>query len=271
MRLLFLLLTTFFPFSLFAVNLEIDMGAGVHYAGAKGTLVYTKELWKDSSGVIDHEVSTNGYMWINIKPDEKYWPNVRLEVTQYKSSGDSFIHIVGGSLIDGLISAIETQVPLVSINDRYYSSRLTLNEYEAFFFYDFYTESKNASCGVGFGLKKFVFDYSVTIIDGLAFSDNGGGTAPLLFFTSAYKFSEKSEEIQSSVSGDAKVYVFGDSTIYEYLVKLDFTKQYNATTELGIEMGFKETYYDIQGSDIVNVGGNMKSAGAFVGIVARFK
>ena len=270
MKKIIVLLSLFFGLSLNALELEVDVGAGYHYSGANGELVYTKEFWKDSTARIEHANSATFYTWAEFSSDQDYWPKLRVELTSLDTKGRSFIHIDSTNTINSLINAIEGQLP-VNINNTYYDSRLTLNTYEGYLYYEYFEKSDLPTLGFGLGLKKFDFAYSATIIEGLEFTDNGGDIIPLLFFKSRYLFDDKGNGSSLSFEVDGKWYVFGDSTVYEYLVKTDFMMKYNDDTNIGLEFGWKQSLIDIKGSDIDTVGGHMGTAGAYLGLVAHFK
>lgn len=253
-----------------AFELEVDTGVGYHYTGANGDLVYTKEFWKDSSAKIEHESTPAFYLWMELDSDIKYFPKLLLEHSSLETKGRSFIHIDSTDSINTLLDAIDNALP-ISLNNTYYDSTLSLNTYEAFLFYEYFKESEYPSLGVGIGAKKFEFVYAATIIDGLEFTDNGGDTIPMLFFKSAYELEKESDGTQLSFEADGKLYVFGDSDIYDYRVKANFMMRYNNTTNLGIEIGYKNTFYDIKGQDINTVGGNMTTSGLFFGFVGEFR
>ncbi len=258
-------------FSLHALELEIDVGSGLHFAGANGNLIYKKETWKGSSAVIEHGATTNFYAWTEINSDIRYAPTIRVEISRNSTLGQSLIHIDAGQTINSIIDYIEKQIPLVTINNTYYNSRLVMNTYEAFAYYEYFEEDDYPSIGIGLGMKKFEFNYSATIIDGLEFNDNGGDTIPMVFLKSRYDLMDKDEELQITIEGDLKSLIFADSNIYDYSVKMNMMMQYNKQTDLGLEFGYRETYFNIRGGDVANVGGSMDNSGVFVGLVGHFR
>ena len=257
--------------SLSAIDLEIDMGSGVYYTQTDGKLVYTKDFWKDSSGDMDHDTAPTLYTWIEIESDQEYWPKVRFELSQLKTSGTSAIAIKTDSdTINDLIDLIEDQLGL-NISELDLDSRLSQTNIETYLYYEYFEDTPWPSFGIGAGIKKFDFDYAVTIIDGLDFNDNGGDTIPLLFFKSRYIVDDKGNGSSLAMEGIAKYYIFGDSTVYDYLLKTDFMMKYNEDTNIGLEFGYKNTFIDIKGNDIDTVGGYMGTAGVYLGFVANFK
>lgn len=254
-----------------AIELEVNMGGGIYYTDSDGTLVYTKDFWKDSSGAMDHNTVPSVYTWIEIESDQKYWPKARFELSQLSTKGTSDISIkTDNETINEITKAVEDYFG-TNISDLTLDSRLVQTNIEAYLYYEYFEDTGWPTFGMGAGVKNFDFDYAVTIVEGLQFNDNGGDTIPLLFFKSRYLFDTTKNGSSLAFEGSCKVYVFGDSTVYDYIVKTDFVMKYNETTDIGMEFGYKETYIDIKGNDIDTVGGDMKTAGPYFGLVAHFR
>lgn len=255
--------------SLFGLDLEIKTSLGTQYAPSKGKVVYTKEFWKNSFGEIDHENSANLYGSIECKTDNVLLPKFAFSFINSKTEGHSFIHISANDLVNGIINALEQNLP-ITINNTQYTSRLAMQTYDFLLYYEFFEESRWPSLGVGIDVKKFDFDYAVTIIDGLNFNDHGDGTVPMLYLKTHWDI-KKSKKHSLSLELDGKQYFAGPSTIYDYRAKIDVMMRYNDSTMLGIEMGYRANYFNIKGSDIVNVGGDMDTSGVFIGFRGDFK
>ena len=266
-RLLFLILL---QTCLWSIELSVDVGGGMQHSPAKGKLIYKKEFWKDSFGAIDHAAKANFYGWIDISSNNAYLPKMRFEIFQAQTEGKSFIHISANDTLNGLIEAIESKLP-VTLNDTEYLSRLQMSTYETILYYEYFEGTSWPTLGLGLDLKTFDFNYAVTIIDGLDFNDHGGDTVPMLFFKSSYERSDPKKMQKLALEASAKIYVFGDSDIYDYSLKAEMTVRYNENTFLGIEAGYKVSYFNIKGDDIAKVGGTMDTSGAFVGFVGHFK
>jgi len=274
MKKIVLLFSLFGLLSLSALDMEIDVGTGIQYTGADGNLIYAKDIWEGSSAKIDHENSTNFYIWTDISIDQDYWPKMRLEYSHIKTEGNSGIDIQSGKdEINFIIDEVEKKLNEVdlSLKGIVLDSYLSQSTYEGYLYYEYFEETSYPSIGVGLGVKMFDFTYRATIIDGLEFTDNGDETVPLLFFKSRYELDKEDDDVQLSFEASGKVYLFGDSTMYDYLVKTDFIMKYNETTNLGLEVGYKAVVYDIKGSDIDTVGGNMDNSGIYIGLVGHFR
>jgi len=255
-----------------AFELEINMGAGGYYTGSMGKLIYTKDFWKNSSGDIDHASDVSYQAWTEISSDMAYWPKLRLEFSTLDTRGQSFIHIDANDGINTIIELIEDNVGgLFKINNTYYDSRLRQNTYEAYLFYEYFEDTGYPTLGLGAGFKEFQFSYTATILEGLVFTDNGGDSIPMIFARSRYEFDKEEDGAQLGAEISGKALVGGDSNIYDTYAKVDFLMPYNKTTDIGIEFGYKLTYYDIKGSDIKTVGGDMQTSGVFFSFVGHFR
>jgi len=270
MRQLFWLYVIVGYLSLNAFELEVDMGSGAYYTATQGKLIYQKDFWKDSSAKIEHKNSATIYTWAEFKSDQKNWPKLRIEFGHLDTKGHSYIHIDSTDTINDLVTAIEGQLP-IDINNRNYDSRLVQNTYEAYLYYEYFEKSDVPSIGIGAGVKNFNFAYSATLIEGLEFTDTGGETIPLIFLKSRYELEQEDDGVQMAFEFDGKYYIFGDSNIYDFQLKMDFMMIYNEDTDLGIEFGYRSTLFDIKGSDVDTVGGDMQTSGVFVGLVGHFR
>ena len=123
---------------------------------------------------------------------------------------------------------------------------------------------------MGLGLSYQYFDYiyimDIDLVPGLQFGDRDSSSAPLLFFTSRYE----STSLQMGFEADAKVYVFGDSQMYDWKIKMDLMFDITETTEAGLEFGFRDQYYKLLGDDVEKVKGDMHYQGVYIGAVVHF-
>lgn len=264
-----LLLIALLPSLLFCLDLEIKTSLGTQYAPAEGKVVYAKEFWKNSSGDIDHESSPNLYGWIECETDITLLPKFAFSFSNAHTQGNSFIHISANDLVNGIIDALEQNLP-VTINDTEYTSRLLMQTYDFLLYYEFFEHSGWPTLGIGIDVKKFNFDYAVTIIDGLNFNDHGDGTVPMLYLKTHWDI-RNNQKHKLSLELDGKQYVTGPSTIYDYRAKIEVMMHYNDTTMLGIELGYRANYFNIKGSDIVNLDGDMDTSGVYIGFRGDFK
>ena len=255
---------------LLGFELEIETSIGSLYSPAKGKVVYQKESWKDSYGAIDQQYNPNFYGWIECKSDNTLLPKFAFSFIDSRTEGESLIHIVSASdLLNDIITTLDQKLP-ITINDTDYASRLSMQTYDFLLYYEFFEKSVWPSIGIGLDLKKFDFDYAVTIIDGLEFNDHGDGLVPMLYLKTRWDI-KSNKKNRLSLQLDGKQYVTGPSKIYDYSAKLDMMIRYNDDTMLGVEMGYRASYFNIRGSDIDKVGGEMDTSGVFVGFRGSFK
>lgn len=267
----FILLLTIFITYINAFELEIDGGGGTYLTAAKGELVYHDGFLEGSSANIDHETADQLYLWSEIRSNITYLPYLRVEYAKLSTQGQSKIHINGSSDVNNIIDTIES-IPGVSINDTYYDSRLVQFNYEAYLFYAFFQESDWPRVDLGVGAKKFDFDYSITaIFDGLEFNAHKGDIIPMVYVSTRFNTFESIKAFHSAFQADGKIYLFGDSEIYDYQLKMDFLSAYNATTDIGVEVGYKHSYFNIKGNDIDIGSGLMTYSGVFIGFIGHFR
>jgi len=248
------------------------MGVGAFNTAGKGKLTYIQGDLKNSSTQIEHETSNQLYLWSVIRSDIEYAPYLRLEFSQMRTEGRSKIHIDGTSFIKDIIDIIEN-TGLATINDTYYDSILSQQNYEAFLFYELVKQGEWPQLNMGAGVKKFSFDYLVNNVagEGTSFYASEGDIIPMIYASTRYDIFRSITDFKTAIEADGKIYLFGDSDIYDYQVKMDFMGAYNKDTDLGVEVGYRYSYFDIKGGDVDVGAGSMTYSGIYVGFIAHFR
>ena len=279
MKKLFILFTLFSFSCINAIELELDMAIGTQFSGSSGTLVYTKDFWKGSEADINHDSNLNFYSWMEIRTDQKYWPKMRFEVSRLVTEGSSDIRMkINQPQIEAIVTQITEKFNITEdITQFDTGSKLRQNTYEVYLYYEYFEKTGFPTIGLGGGVKIFDFAYNALVIDtdfftleGLEFTDSGKGTAPMAFLKSRYDV-DTDDGTTIALQAEGRGYFFGDSTLYDYLLKAEFLMPYNKETDIGFEFGYKASYYDIAGDDIVKVGGDMNNGGVYFGLVGHFR
>ena len=264
-RLLTILLITASS-SLMALELQLDMGTGLFYTGAKGKIEYVEKSFQGSYAETDLANSRQFYLWGVITSKNRYLPKVRLEYLKISADGDSKAHLQSSD--PTIQDLIDQYIDPLSLNDNDWNSHLQHNIYDVSLYYEFFEESGWPSVGLGLSYQYFDYIYimDIDLVPGLQFGDRDSSSAPLLFFTSRYD----SASLQMGFEADAKVYVFGDSQMYDWKIKMDLMFDITETTEAGLEFGFRDQYYKLLGDDVEKVKGDMHYQGVYVGAVVHF-
>ena len=266
MRKLLLLLLTTMSTSLMALDLELEMGTGLFYSGATGKIKYVEKSFQGSYAETDLANSGQFYIWGVLTSKNRYIPKLRLEYLKISADGDSKAHLQSS---DPEIQALIDELDQFSLNDQNWNSHLQHNIYDISLYYEYFEESDWPSVGLGLGYKYFDYIYimDIDLIPGLQFGDRDSSGAPMLFFTSRYE----APSIQMGFQADGKIYVFGDSEMYDWQVKMDLMFEIDKSTQAGVEFGFRDQYFNLIGNDVENVTGNMRYQGIFVGGAIHFK
>ena len=243
-----------------AIDLDIDMGTGLFYTAAEGRIEYTDEGFSGSYSEVDLKNSGQFYIWADIKSEIDYLPILRLQYLKINTSGDSKLHLEGDV-------GPEYQDLIDLFNDSSWESGLSHNIYDVYLYYEFFEEEAYPSVGIGGGIKSFDYAYNVELILPLQIGDRGGKSIPMLFLTSRYDI----PSVQLGFEFESEVYIFGDSKLYDLRTKMDLMFEVDESTKAGFEIGYRESYYDLRGSDVETFKADMNYKGIYVGIVAAFK
>ena len=254
-----------------ALELNIDIGTGMSYAKSSGKPIFTKDLWSNSSSDFNHNSAPGIYTWINIESNEKYWPKAYFEFRQLKTEGHSYINLETDSTTINSAKNFVENIIGKKISDIELDSRLTQTSMEGYLYYEYFEESDFITLQAGLGMKKFDVDYVVTLMEGVQLNSNGGDTIPLVMLNSTYLLHKKDNGSSVVCELGGKMYIFGDSDVYDYLGKVTFMTRYSDDTNIGLEIGYKKIYIDIKGSDIDTIAGYMSSSGVYIGLTAHFK
>ena len=267
MRILLLLFLITSTHSLLALDLEVDMGTGLFYSGAKGRIDYVEESFRGSNAVTDISSAANFYIWGDFKSNNPNFPKMRLEYLKISAEGGSQAHLQ--SPTQEIQDLIDQYIDPLQLNDKNWNSQLQHNIYDIDLYYEFFEKSEWPSVGLGLGYKYFDYIYimDIDLVPGLQFGDRDSSGAPMLFFTSRYD----APSIKMGFEADAKIYVFGDSEMYDWKLKMDLMFELDKDTELGAEFGYRQQYFNLTGSDVEKVTGNMTYEGIFVGAVIKFR
>jgi len=266
MRTLFLLFLLTSTSALLALDIKAEMGTGLFYSGAKGKIDYVEKSFQGSKAITDISSAANYYVWGDFETNNPYLPKLRLEYLKISAEGNSQAHLET-SVTE--LQPILDYIDQLGLNDKNWNSQLQHNIYDIDLYYEFFEKSDWPSVGLGLGYKYFDYIYimDIDLVPGLQFGDRDSSGAPMFFFTSRYDM----PSIQMGFEADAKVYLFGDSEMYDWKVKMDLMFELDQNTELGAEFGYRQQYFNLIGSDVEKVTGNMTYEGIFVGAVLKFK
>jgi len=242
-----------------AIDLDIEVGTGLFYTGAKGYIEYTDVGFTGSYSEIDLQNSGQFYFWSDIKTQIDYLPTFRFQYLKIQTEGDSKLHLEGSDI------PVDYQDFIDIFNDQNWESGLSQNIYDLYLYYEFFEEKKYPSIGVGGGLKIFDYGYNVELLLPLQIGDRGGKTVPMLFLTSRYEI----PSVQLGFEVESEIYIFGPSTLYDTRAKMDLLFELDKTTKAGFEIGYRDSYYDLRGDDSYKA--NMRYQGIYVGIMTSFK
>lgn len=254
-----------------ALEIRLDAGTGLFYTGAEGKIEYVEDTFKGSYAITNIPANGQFYVWGDITTNNRWIPTLRLEYLKISADGDSQAHL--DSAVPEIKALIDEWAnnPLYPLNNQQWNSHLQHNIYDIDLYYEFFQDSGWPSLGLGGGYKYFDYIYIMDItIDGLPsgvqFGDRDNSGAPVVFLKSRYEVAPW----QLGFEGDAKIYLFGDSQMYDWKVKVDLLFDITNTTEGGFEFGFRDQFFKLKGGDVERVKGDMHYQGIYLGGVLHF-
>jgi len=270
MRLFSILLALCSMNILSAYDFDYKMGLGAYYTGAEGKVSYIQESFNGSYANADLTTSSQFYLWGIVDLKTAYLPKMRFEYIKVAAEGDSKAHLQSDNPdIQQLIDDYINNNGVIDLNDQNWNSYLQQDIYDFSLYYAFFEDRVYPSIALGLGYKYFEYIYIMDIhyIPGLQFGDRGSSGAPYVYLSSRYDM----PSINLGVEGNGKFYLFGDSQMYDWQVKLDMMFDLDQDTRAGLEFGYREQYFSLEGSDVENITGDMIYQGIFVGGVIHFK
>jgi len=253
------LLLSIYP--LFA--LEIEIGTGVFASPTKGTVIYQSSIIAGSTGDVDNSIYPQPYIWTEIGLGLPYEPHIRFEYIRLVADGSSVMTFRTSNAI------IREFAEDLGAEKFRIGSILVNNLFDAYLYYDILKESKYyPTVAIGGGVKTFSYTYDIALrLQNNDLDDGGGATIPLLYF----KADKHLDSYPISFEFDAKYYAFSESDIYDLRGKVELMFEVNKNTKIGVELGYRDIYFNIIGEDIRHVGGNMHYNGFFFGLKTSFR
>lgn len=246
------------------------MGLGSNYTGVEGKITYVQESFQGSYADAELGNTPQFYLWGIIDLKSLYLPKIRFEYLKIAAEGNSKAHLESADPeIQKLIDDYINNNGAIDLNNQNWNSSLQQDIYDLTLYYDFFEETVFPTVGTGVGYKYFEYIYIMDIhyIPGMQFGDRGSSGAPFVYLNTRYNM----PTIKMGFEGDAKAYLFGDSEMYDWKVKMDLLFDLDDETRAGLEFGYREQYFSLEGDDIENVTGHMNYKGIFVGALIHFK
>ena len=228
--------------------LQISAGAGVWQAEPAGSLRYEEsDYWMGAEDQLGYEAEKMPYLWVDLKHDIPFAPNLRLEYTRvtYEGYTQGLINWWGWNLY---------------LNDSAWSE-MAVNEYDAVLYYNLF-ETFGLSLDAGLDLKYVKARYMIRDDYGVGASYDETG-----YFVLPQGYARLRADIPMTgigLEGDIKYIEGGDSYIYDTRIKLDYTFR-----GFGIEAGYRKQRIWINEDDY-STKVDVDADGFYMGATVRF-
>ncbi len=232
--------------------LRVEMGAGGWSQTPSGYITRTDNdgaLSLNGTYTSNENKSTQMYIWALIKHPVPIIPNLRLEYVNLDDDG-----IITGSVNGITVSGLGAKATIKA------------NQYDVVPYYNIIDNTFWITLDLGLDIRYIQSDTNV--VDNLgagATLYNGSDSAviPLLYARGRVQIPATGLGLES----DIKYITDGDSTVYDFRAKIDYTFDFFPVVQPGVEVGYRAQKYDI-------VDGNNKAKldykGVYAGVMLRF-
>ncbi|WP_295022778.1 TIGR04219 family outer membrane beta-barrel protein [Sulfurimonas sp.] len=227
---------------------RVEAGAGAWMQSSKGTASYT-DAGANGSYISNEKDSTQPYVWMLIKHPIPILPNLRLEYTSVKDDGAAT-----GKFKDFNIGVATTTLSY------------DIKQYDIIPYYNILDNTAWITLDLGVDIK--ILDASYRAAPSGAFtgySDSAMLAVPLLYARARVQIPSTNIGIES----DIKYLTTGNSTVYDFRAKVDYTLDFVPVVQPAVEIGYRTQKIDIDESG-VDVKANVEFSGFYAGMMVRF-
>ncbi len=230
--------------------LRVEMGAGGWSQTPSGYISRT-----DSDGALNlngtytsnENESTQLYVWALLKHPLPIIPNLRLEYVNVDDDGKVTGSVNGIALPNGGDATIKT------------------DQYDVIPYYNILDNTFWVTLDLGLDIRYATADSTVTdsVTGAVIYSGSDSVVIPFVYARGRVQVPGTGLGLES----DIKYITDGDSTVYDFRAKVDYTFDITPLIQPGIEVGYRAQKYDIvDGSDRAN----LDYKGVYVGAMLRF-
>jgi len=228
---------------------RVEIGTGAWMQTSEGKAGYS-DGGADGSYTSNESDNTKAYIWALIKHPLPVLPNLRLEYVSLEDEG-----LASGKFKDFTINAG------VSASMSY-----SMRQYDIIPYYNILDNTAWTTLDLGFDIK--VIDLSYDAAPSGVFAGYIGSDTiaiPLLYLRCRVEI----PATDIGLEADIKYVTTGDSTVYDFRAKVDYTLGFMPLIQPAIEIGYRVQKIDIDENSL-DTKVKLKFSGVFTGLMLRF-
>lgn len=227
---------------------RVEAGAGAWMQTPKGTASYT-DAGANGNYASSEKDSTQPYVWMLIKHPVPILPNLRLEYTSMKDEGTAT-----GQFKDFNIGGASTTLSY------------DMKQYDIIPYYNILDNTAWITLDLGLDIKIIDASYSAAPSGAFTgYNDNAMLAIPLLYARARVQIPSTNVGLET----DIKYITTGNSTVYDFRAKVDYTLDFIPVVQPAIEVGYRTQKIDVDESG-ADTRLNLKFSGFYAGMMVRF-
>lgn len=232
--------------------IRVEAGGGVWENEISGTAQYDGET-SFSTSTLGYASESKGYLWMFIKHPIPLIPNLRLEYADVGYSGTSNDLFAWDGNLYGKGS----------------TSSLELSQIDAILYYNILDNLAWVTLDLGLDIKHIDASFTGKSQNGNnTFDDSESIVLPLGYARARFQI----PMTDIGIEGDVKYIAYGDSSLLDYRIKVDYTLVNVLPFDIGLEVGYRFENLDLDSDDVggLNSTLDIEIDGFFAGAVLRF-
>lgn len=223
--------------------LRVEAGAGAWMQSPSGGLTATSN-GDTGSDISSENEETQGYAWILVKHFVPIVPNIRLEYVTLKNEGKAT-----GTFADFTATG---------------ATSLEMTQYDIIPYYNLLDNTFWATLDVGLDIKVVELDYKAEDTTTSGYSDSTSVPIPMLYLRTRAQLPLTG----LAAEADIKYVSYGDTTVYDARIKLDYTIEFIPLIQPAIEVGYRVQKFESDDFDDINL--DLDFSGVYAGVMLRF-
>ncbi len=232
---------------------RVEMGAGAWAQKSSGEITYTSSGGTGNDKSLEKD-ETNGYAWLLVKHPIPILPNLRVEYTSVKNSGE-----VTGSFKEFSVTTTA-------------NSTLEMKQFDIIPYYNILDNMPWITIDLGIDVKatnvsyEAIGDVKINGVTNTSYSESTSLAIPLLYARARVQIPATNIGLES----DLKYIGYSSSSIYDFRAKVDYTLDFIPIVQPALEVGYRAQKIKIDEEGSTNATMDLSFSGIYAGLMLRF-